>query len=102
MHDATAAPLVAEISRLQFELQKANESIDEKLDRLEDAGIGMINLTNQLEDARTKIIILEDEIGRLGRREQRRTQRLEKLRCQKCRTKVNVRALQQVSTADDR
>ena len=102
MHDATSAPLMAEISRLQHELQLANESIDEKLDRLEDAGIGVVSLTNELEDARAKIIALEDEIGRLGRREQRRTQRLEKLRCQKCRMKVDVRALQQRPIGDDR
>ena len=102
MHDATAAPLVAEISRLQHELQLANESIDEKLDRLEDAGVGVVQLTNQLEDARAKIITLEDEVGRLSRREERRTQRLEKLRCQKCRTKVDVRSLQQKHVGDDR
>lgn len=102
MHDATAMPLVVEIERLQNELEKANESIDEKLDRLEDAGHGMVSLTNKLEDARAKIVILEDEIGRLTRREDRRTQRLEKLRCQKCRVKVDVRALQHRTPGDDR
>lgn len=94
MHDATAAPLVAEIERLQLELERANESIDEKIDRLEDAGHGVISLTKQLEDAREKIVTLEDEVGRLSRREERRVQRLEKLRCQKCRVKVDTRALQ--------
>ncbi|GJE98540.1 PACT-coil-coil domain-containing protein [Phanerochaete sordida] len=94
MHDPTAAPLVAEIERLHMELERANESIDEKIDRLEDAGHGVISLTNQLEQAREKILTLEDEVGRLSRREERRVQRLEKLRCQKCRVKVDTRALQ--------
>ncbi|KAI0692519.1 hypothetical protein BC835DRAFT_1508673 [Cytidiella melzeri] len=101
MHDATAAPLVAEIERLQSELERANESIDEKLDRLEDAGLGAVSLTNQLEDARAKIISLEDDVARLERREERRIRRLEKLRCQKCHIKVDTRALQQRSTGDE-
>ena len=57
-----AAPLVAEIERLQHELDIANESIDEKLDRLEDAGVGNIKLTNQLEDARARVVSLEEEL----------------------------------------
>lgn len=101
MHDATAAPLVAEIERLQQELERANESIDEKIDRLEDAGLGVVSLTKQLEDARGRILVLEDEVGRLSRREERRVQRLEKLRCQKCRVKVDTRSLQ-MRSADER
>jgi chromosome segregation ATPase len=101
INDATAAPLVAEIERLHLELERANESIDEKLDRLEDAGLGVVSLTKQLEDAREKIIALEDEVARLSRREERRTQRLEKLRCQKCHVKVDTWVLQQ-RTADER
>lgn len=102
MNDATAAPLVAEIERLQFELHQANESIDEKLDRLEDAGFGVVSLTNQLEDAKAKIITLEDDLARLSRREERRTQRLEKLRCQKCHTKINVHTLHHHVAGDER
>lgn len=101
MHDPTTAPLVAEIERLQHELERANESIDEKIDRLEDAGLGVVSLTKQLEDTREKILALEDEVGRLSRREDRRTQRLEKLRCQKCRVKVDTRSLQ-TRSADER
>lgn len=100
MHDATALPLIAEIERLQLELERANESIDEKLDRLEDAGFGVVSLTKQLEDAREKNVTLEDEVGRLSRREERRTQRLAKLRCQKCHIKVDVRMLQRGSLDD--
>ncbi|KAI0339572.1 hypothetical protein BDW22DRAFT_1399775 [Trametopsis cervina] len=101
MNDATASPLIAEIERLQQELEQANESIDDKLDRLEDAGLGVVSLTNQLEDARSKIISLEENVARLQRREERRIQRLEKLRCQKCRVKVDVRALQVRASGDE-
>ncbi|KAJ3917416.1 hypothetical protein F5877DRAFT_44671 [Lentinula edodes] len=85
------SPLVAEISRLQRELDRANESIDDKLDKLEDAGLGVVGLTKKLEDARSKIRSLEDHIARLSRREERRLRRLERIRCQKCLTKVDVR-----------
>ncbi|KAF9073179.1 hypothetical protein BDP27DRAFT_1319010 [Rhodocollybia butyracea] len=73
-------PLVAEIARLQQELDSANESIDDKLDKLEDAGLGVVGLTKKLEDARSTI-------------RQRRLCRLERARCQKCLTKINVRSL---------
>lgn len=83
------SPFIAEITRLQRELDRANESIDDKLDKLEDAGLGVVGLTKKLEDARSKISALEDEIARLSRREERRLCRLERTRCQKCHTKVN-------------
>ncbi len=102
MQTPAAAPLVAEIERLQQELDKANESIDDKLDRLEDAGSGVIKLTNQLEDARTKIISLEEDIGRIARREDRRTNRLERLRCSKCRMKVDLRGITHSHFGDER
>ncbi|KAK0202528.1 hypothetical protein DFS33DRAFT_908013 [Desarmillaria ectypa] len=84
------SPLIAEISRLQYELDIANESIDDKLDKLEDAGLGVVGLTRKLEDARARIVALEDEIARLTRKEERRIRRLEKARCRKCLTKVNL------------
>ena len=37
MNDPTMSPLLSELARLQQDLDKANASIDEKLDRLEDA-----------------------------------------------------------------
>ncbi|KAE9397790.1 hypothetical protein BT96DRAFT_883573 [Gymnopus androsaceus JB14] len=85
-----ATPLVVEISRLQRELDRANESIDDKLDKLEDAGLGVVGLTKKLEDARARIRSLEDQISRLSRREDRRLHRLERARCKKCLTKVGI------------
>ncbi|KAJ6581666.1 hypothetical protein B0H19DRAFT_929437 [Mycena capillaripes] len=91
--DGTVSPLLAEINRLQRDLDRANESIDDKLDRLEDAGLGVVGLTKRLEDARAKIVGLEEEIARLSRKEQRRVHRLERARCQKCLTKVDLRSV---------
>ncbi|KAG6811541.1 hypothetical protein H0H92_006894 [Tricholoma furcatifolium] len=93
--DPTTSPLIAEINRLQKELDRANESIDDKLDKLEDAGLGVVGLTKKLEDARAKISALEDEIARLSRREERRIRRLERARCQKCHIKIDVSKLNQ-------
>lgn len=87
--------MVAEIKRLQQELDLANESIDDKLDKLEDAGLGVVGLTKKLEDARAKISSLEDEIARLSRREERRQRVLERVRCQKCHIKVSISGLSQ-------
>ena len=83
-------PLVSEIQRLQGELDRANESIDDKLDKLENAGLGVVGLTQKLEDARMKIVALEDEIASLKRKEERRTRRLARARCQKCHIKLNL------------
>ncbi|KAJ6619906.1 hypothetical protein B0H10DRAFT_2024000 [Mycena sp. CBHHK59/15] len=91
--DTTVSPLLAEITRLQRELDRANESIDDKLDKLEDAGLGVVGLTKRLEDARAKIVALEEEIARLSRKEERRIHRLERARCQKCLTKVDLRSV---------
>jgi chromosome segregation ATPase len=93
--DPSASPLIAEIQRLQKELDFANQSIDDKLDKLEDAGQGVVGLTKKLEDARAKVSELEDEIARLRRREDRRHRVLERTRCQKCHTKVNMSKLLQ-------
>lgn len=89
MQDPTVAPLVSEIARLQNELDRANESIDEKLEQLEDAGLGVVSLTRQLEDSKERVSGLEDEIARLVRKDDRRTRRMQKMRCLKCRTKVD-------------
>ncbi|KAJ7580264.1 hypothetical protein C8J56DRAFT_278799 [Mycena floridula] len=88
--DPSLAPLMAELARLQRELDHANDSIDDKLDKLEEAGLGVVGLTRKLEDARAKIVSLEDEIARLSRREDRRVRRLERARCRKCLTKVEL------------
>ncbi|KAK6967117.1 PACT-coil-coil domain-containing protein [Favolaschia claudopus] len=91
--DGSVSPLLTEIARLQRELDHANNSIDDKLDKLEDAGVGVVGLTKRLEDARAKIVALEEEIARLSRKEQRRLHRLERARCQKCLTKVDLRSV---------
>ncbi|KAF7430968.1 hypothetical protein PC9H_006683 [Pleurotus ostreatus] len=88
------SPFVSEISRLQKELDLANQSIDDKLDKLEDVGFDVVGLTKKLEDARSRITSLEDEIARLLRREERRDHRLERLRCKKCLLKVNFETIQ--------
>jgi phage shock protein A len=98
-NDPTVSPLVAEIARLQRELDHANENIDDKIDKLEDAGLGVVGLTRKLEDARSEIAALEDEVARLRRTEERRSKRLERMRCRKCRIKVDAR---QVLEADER
>lgn len=99
--DSNVSPLISEISRLQRELDRANESIDDKLDRLEDAGLGVVGLTEKLEDARSKIVVLEDEIAQLSRREERRISRLKRARCQKCLTKVDLKAITRPIDGDD-
>ncbi|KAF9006188.1 hypothetical protein BDQ17DRAFT_1389747 [Cyathus striatus] len=92
--DPSTSPLVAEIHRLQRELDRANESIDDKLDKLEDAGLGVVGLTQKLDEARSKIVSLEEEIARLTRKEERRLRYLERARCQKCNIKVGTHLLQ--------
>lgn len=89
----SVTPLISEINRLHSELDRANESIDDKLDKLEDAGMGVVGLTKKLEDARAKIVSLEDEIARLSRKEDRRVRGLARVRCQKCNIKVDLRHL---------
>jgi myosin protein heavy chain len=64
--------------------------------------VGVVSLTRDLEDARSKISQLENEITRLQRREERRLHRLERLRCQKCLVKVNTSQLQRLYDADER
>ncbi|KAI0694558.1 hypothetical protein C8T65DRAFT_666568 [Cerioporus squamosus] len=101
IHDPSVAPLVVELARLQHELDRANASIDDKLDRLEDAGFGVVDLTKQLEDARNEIVSLEDELARMSRREERRIRRLQRLRCTKCRTKIDMRGLDNTGDGDE-
>lgn len=93
---------MAEIVRLQTELELANDSIDQKLDELQEAGLDAVELTKNLEDARSNIVSLEHENARLQRREERRLRRLEKLRCQKCFVKIDPSRLQRAYEADER
>lgn len=93
---------MAEIARLQSELDRANENIDQKLDQLEDAGYDVVGLTKNLEDARQQLVVSEKEIARLQRKEERRLRRLERIRCQKCQMKITSRQLQKIYDADER
>lgn len=88
-----SSPFSSEIARLRQELERANQSIDEKLERIEDAGMDVIDLTRKVEDGRARIASLEDDITRLSRKDDRRTRRLQKMRCGKCRTKIDVRGI---------
>ena len=90
MNDPTS-PFFSEIARLRQELERANQSIDEKLEQIEDAGMDVISLTRKVEDGRARIAALEDDVTRLSRKDDRRTRRLQKMRCGKCRTKIDVR-----------
>ena len=92
MNDPTS-PFFSEIARLRQELERANESIDEKLERIEEAGMDVISLTRKVEDGRARIAALEDDIDRLSRKDDRRTRRLQKMRCGKCRTKIDARSI---------
>lgn len=99
--DPTVSPLLAEIARLQTRLDHANESIDQKLNQLEEAGLDVIGLTKSLEDAREQLAASEREVSRLQRREQRRLRRLERLRCQKCLVKTDPGQLQKIIDANE-
>ena len=102
MHDPTLTPLISEIERLNEELEHAHMVMDDQLDRLGDAGVDAITVAVQLEDAKSKIVMLEEEIGRITRNEERRKRRLEKLHCQKCLVKVDTRIMEQKLMADER
>lgn len=52
--------------------------------------MGIVGLTEKLEDAKTRTATLEDEIGRLVRRDERRVRKLERVKCFECGVKVDV------------
>jgi hypothetical protein len=91
--DTSVAPYVVEIQRLERELGQANESIDEKLDRLENAGFGNVELEMRLNNERAKTAMLEEDIAQLDRREERRLRRLAKAKCPHCWQIVDLRSL---------
>jgi myosin protein heavy chain len=93
---------LAEISRLQKELDQANESIDDKLDKLEEAGLGVVQLTKLLQDARARITGMEGEIAALRRKDAMRLRRMHKIRCAKCHSTMDVSALSRWLDQDDK
>jgi chromosome segregation ATPase len=100
--DPSVAPYIAEIQRLERELGRANESIDEKLDRLENVGFGNVELEVYLNDERARTAALEEDIARLDRREERRLRRLAKAKCPRCRQTVDLRSLNRLGDGDER
>ena len=80
---SSVAPYITEIQRLETELGCANESIDEKLDRLEHAVFGNVEIEMRLNDECAKTAALEEDIT-FDRREERRLRRLAKTRCPHC------------------
>jgi hypothetical protein len=99
---SSVAQYITEIQRLETELGRANESIDEKIDRLEHAGFGNVELEMRLNDERAKTAALEEDIARLDRREERRLRRLAKAKCPHCRHHVDLRGLNRVGDGDER
>lgn len=97
-----ASAYVHEVERLQNEVEELNEVLDEKLDRLQEADFGAVRLRQQLEEERTRVVAVEEEIARLMRKEERRTRRLEKIRCQKCHTKVDMHTFSRLAEGDER
>ncbi|CAE7071135.1 unnamed protein product [Rhizoctonia solani] len=89
--DALAARLV----EVDAQLIEANESIDQKLDKLEAAGAETINLTKSLYLCKEKITSLERELARLGRREERLVKKLQRCRCAKCHMRFDASAVAQ-------
>ena len=53
--EVTTEHLIEEIGRLQKELNEANESIDDKIDKLEEAGLGVVGLSQALAESRRQV-----------------------------------------------
>lgn len=87
--------LHARLLQVDARLAEANESIDEKLDKLEEAGAGTVALTKNLYLSREKITSLERELARLGRREERLIKKLQRCRCAKCHMRFDASAVAQ-------
>ncbi|CAE6536534.1 unnamed protein product [Rhizoctonia solani] len=90
-----ADALAARLIEVDAQLAEANESIDQKLDKLEVAGTETINLTKNLYLAKEKITSLERELARLGRREERLIKKLQRCRCTKCNMRFDASAVAQ-------
>ncbi|CAE6401194.1 unnamed protein product [Rhizoctonia solani] len=90
-----ADALAARLIEVDARLVEANESIDQKLDKLEAAGTETINLTKNLYLSKEKITSLERELARLGRREERLIKKLQRCRCAKCHMRFDASAVAQ-------
>ena len=87
---------------LERELAHANESVDDKIDKLEEVGHGVVVLNTKLGDALTQVGVLENEVARLERKEERRTKRMKKVKCLKCGGGLDLSAVFRVGDGDQR
>ena len=69
---------------------------------LEEAGMGIVGLTEKLEDARTRTVTMELEVTRLVHREERRLRRLSRAKCLKCGGRVDLTKLLAVNGEEQR
>ena len=97
-----ASPYVRQIAALERELAHANESVDDKIDKLEEVGHGVVVLNTKLGDALTRVGVLENEVGRLERKEERRTKRMKKVKCLKCGGGLDLSAVFRIGDEDQR
>lgn len=77
-HHLDESDYLKQISLLERELAHANENVDDKIDKLEEYGRGVVSLTDKLADAETRINFLDSEVKRLERREERRAYKVRK------------------------
>lgn len=74
--------MAAEVERLQRDLDCVNASIDNKVEKLEDAGLNVYELSERLNKAIDKIAALQRDINDLDRRQEGNTGHV--LECAKC------------------
>ncbi|CAG7847478.1 SubName: Full=Uncharacterized protein {ECO:0000313/EMBL:CCA70757.1} [Serendipita indica DSM 11827] len=85
VHHGDESPYLHQISLLERELAHANECVDDKIDKLEEYGRGVTNLTEKLHDAENRIAFLQAEVQRLERREERRSRQASRgIACNGC------------------
>ncbi|KAG8713310.1 hypothetical protein FRC09_018855 [Ceratobasidium sp. 395] len=85
----------ARLLEVDARLAEANESIDDKLDKLEKASANAVTLSKSLYIAKEKITSLEREIAHVGRREERLVKKLQRCRCTKCHMRFDASAIAQ-------
>lgn len=90
-----------EISRLQHALDRANESIDDKIGKLEKQNSGSVDLTRKLEDARQHISTIEYELSMVKKQSERQAARLRHARCPKCHASIDLSLKSDAATRYD-
>ena len=98
--NATISPLLAQIhhlelqvDELQSQLNVANSDIDDKLAKLDIAGMGRVSLAQAMENSRSRLIELEAELEALigeGGSVHQLQRRLAYLICPECRTSFDA------------